>query len=228
MANYFINFCVEADMIRHSPVSFIRIDRQARFTDGGYSRPSRHWSRPLRLQSLPRRIPHDPQAFQTPLHPRRVPRYLLCLRFSSDTNDGTHECCALDPSLLSVYPFSSNPISILTTLQACFATIFTLTLRGLGRHTKFGGSALVAAISGGAAIPPMTGAVATRTGSFHTTMAIPTAFCVLAWVYLIYANVFKGASLDGHRETNLNITEETAINAGADKGISERIELAER
>ena len=74
----------------------------------------------------------------------------------------------------------------------------------------------------------MASAVATHTGSFHTAMAIPTAFYVLAWVYPIYANVFKGVSLDGHRETNLNVTEETAINTSAEKGVSERIELAER
>ena len=33
--------------------------------------------------------------------------------------------------------------------SCCFATIFTLALRGLGRHTKRGGSFLVSAISGG-------------------------------------------------------------------------------
>lgn len=43
--------------------------------------------------------------------------------------------------------------------QLCFATIFTLALRGLGRHTKRGGSMLVAAISGGCVFPPMMGAV---------------------------------------------------------------------
>ncbi|CAI4214644.1 unnamed protein product [Parascedosporium putredinis] len=37
--------------------------------------------------------------------------------------------------------------------SACFATIFTLGLRGLGRHTKLGGSLLVAAISGGMVFP---------------------------------------------------------------------------
>lgn len=33
--------------------------------------------------------------------------------------------------------------------SCCFATIFTLALRGIGRHTKRGGSFLVSAISGG-------------------------------------------------------------------------------
>lgn len=88
---------------------------------------------------------------------------------------------------------------------------------------------LVAAISGGAAIPPMTGAVATNTGSFHTAMAIPTAFYVLAWIYPIYANVWKGAVLDGHRETDLNVNEANVVNAGTEeKAVQpERVEISE-
>lgn len=104
--------------------------------------------------------------------------------------------------------------------KACFATIFTLALRGLGRHTKRGGSWLVAAISGGAAIPPMTGAVATRTGSFHTAMAIPTAFYVLSWVFPVYANVWNRDVLDGHRNTDLNIDEVHTIHTeSGEKGV---------
>ncbi|KAF7590707.1 hypothetical protein BBP40_002498 [Aspergillus hancockii] len=90
-------------------------------------------------------------------------------------------------------------ILVLAFESACFATIFSLALRGLGSHTKRGGSMLVAAISGGAAIPPMTGAVATHTGNFHYAMAIPTAFYVLAW------NTVSRKLLDGHLETDLNV-----------------------
>ncbi|RHZ49382.1 uncharacterized protein CDV56_102406 [Aspergillus thermomutatus] len=97
-------------------------------------------------------------------------------------------------------------ILVLCFESACFATIFTLALRGLGSHTKRGGSMLVAAISGGAAIPPMTGAVATKTGNFHTAMAIPTAFYVLAWVFPVYANTVSRKLLDGHRATELNVS----------------------
>jgi fucose permease len=50
--------------------------------------------------------------------------------------------------LMTVFAFES----------ACFATIFTLSLRGLGRHTKLGGSLQVAAISGGMVSPPIMGA----------------------------------------------------------------------
>ncbi|KAL1647452.1 hypothetical protein SLS58_002782 [Diplodia intermedia] len=96
-------------------------------------------------------------------------------------------------------------ILVLCFESICFATIFTLALRGLGRHTKRGGSMLVAAISGGAAIPPMTGAVATSTGNFHTAMAIPTAFYVAAWIFPVYVNLFNRESLDAHRATDLNV-----------------------
>lgn len=70
---------------------------------------------------------------------------------------------------------------------------------------------LVAAISGGAAIPPMTGAVATSTGSFHKAMAIPTSFFVLAWVFPVYANFVSYRMLDGHRASDLNVTDDHRI-----------------
>ncbi|OJD33304.1 glucose galactose transporter [Diplodia corticola] len=103
-------------------------------------------------------------------------------------------------------------ILVLCFESICFATIFTLALRGLGRHTKRGGSMLVAAISGGAAIPPMTGAVATSTGNFHTAMAIPTAFYVAAWIFPVYVNFFNKESLDAHRESDLNV-DRSAVDA---------------
>lgn len=43
-----------------------------------------------------------------------------------------------------------------------FCYYLTLALCGLGRHTKLGGSMLVAAISGSMGFPPMTGAVVVR------------------------------------------------------------------
>ncbi|GFG00143.1 hypothetical protein IFM53868_10635 [Aspergillus udagawae] len=97
-------------------------------------------------------------------------------------------------------------ILVLCFESACFTAIFTLVLRGLGNHTKRGGSMLIAAISGGAAIPTMTGAVATKTGNFHTAVAIPTAFYVLAWGFPVYANTASRRLLDGHRATELNVS----------------------
>ncbi|KAL1980840.1 hypothetical protein VTN96DRAFT_3494 [Rasamsonia emersonii] len=128
------------------------------------------------------------------------PRYILAIYLGLCFVFGL--CAVLTRGATSV----AMLILVLCFESACFATIFTLALRGLGRHTKRGGSMLVAAISGGAAIPPMTGAVATRTGNFHTAMAIPTSFYVLAWVFPIYANLVSKKILDGHRKTDLNIT----------------------
>ncbi|ORY68188.1 glucose galactose transporter [Pseudomassariella vexata] len=95
-------------------------------------------------------------------------------------------------------------ILVLCFESACFATIFTLGLRGLGRHTKFGGSLLVAAISGGMVFPPMTGAVVDRHGA-HTAMAIPMMGYVLAWIYPLYVNVWNRETMDVHRETKVGV-----------------------
>jgi FHS family L-fucose permease-like MFS transporter len=95
--------------------------------------------------------------------------------------------------------------------SACFATIFSLGLRGLGRHTKIGGSLIVAAISGGAAFPPMAGAVAThlqKTGSkkpFHMAMLIPMGGFIAAWVYPVYVNVWQREKMDVRRETTVGL-----------------------
>lgn len=102
-------------------------------------------------------------------------------------------------------------ILVLCFESACFATTFTLGLRGLGRHTKLGGALLVAAISGGAVFPPMTGAVAThlqKTGSnkpFHMAMLIPMMAFVLAYIYPLYVNFYVKERMDQRRETAVGI-----------------------
>ena len=64
--------------------------------------------------------------------------------------------CALAATLIRGSTSVALLILVLCAESACFATIFIQALRGLGRHTKRGGGVMVAAISGGAAIPPMT------------------------------------------------------------------------
>ncbi|KAJ9148550.1 Glucose galactose transporter [Pleurostoma richardsiae] len=95
-------------------------------------------------------------------------------------------------------------ILVLCFESACFATIFTLGLRGLGRHTKVGGSLLVASISGGMVFPPMTGAVVDRRNA-HIAMAIPMMGYILAWTYPLYVNIWKREIMDMHRSTNVGI-----------------------
>ncbi|CAN8104947.1 unnamed protein product [Discula destructiva] len=95
-------------------------------------------------------------------------------------------------------------IMVLFWESACFATIFTLGLRGLGRHTKRGGSFLVAAISGGMVFPPITGAVV-QYHNAHIAMTIPMMGYILAYVYPVYVNLVAKDMLDNHRATEVGI-----------------------
>ncbi|TQS38122.1 hypothetical protein Golomagni_01378 [Golovinomyces magnicellulatus] len=118
-------------------------------------------------------------------------------------------------TFLAVITNKASSISMLCLVlcfeSACFATIFTLGLRGLGRFTKIGGSLIVAAISGGAVFPPITGAVATRlqrNGSqkpFHYAMIVPMAGFVIAWVYPLYINIWNRNTIDLRREALVGI-----------------------
>lgn len=89
--------------------------------------------------------------------------------------------------------------------SCCFATIFTLGLRGLGRHTKMGGSLLVAAISGGMVFPPMAGAVVDARNA-HVAMAIPMMGYIRGSCrYPLYVNIYKRDIMDAHRDTKVGI-----------------------
>ncbi|KAJ6071724.1 hypothetical protein N7499_009738 [Penicillium canescens] len=90
-------------------------------------------------------------------------------------------------------------------LTCCFATIFSLALRGLRRHAKRGGSLRVAAISGGMVFPPMMGAIVTNKNA-HIAMAIPTMGYILAMIFPIYVNIYKKDVMDSNRNTELNVT----------------------
>ncbi|KAJ5888086.1 hypothetical protein N7495_008127 [Penicillium taxi] len=126
-------------------------------------------------------------------------------------------------------------ILVLCFESLCFATIFTLALRGLGRHTKRGGSMLVAAISGGMVFPPMMGAVVTKKDA-HTAMAIPMMGYVLALIFPIYVNIYKRDIMDLHRSTEVNVTvpvsKDVALEEGypenRDKPTSSNIETIEK
>jgi hypothetical protein len=84
-------------------------------------------------------------------------------------------------------------LMIVLFFESCiFPTIFTLSLRGLGRHTKRGASFLVASVCGGAVIPAILGNVADKTGT-RVAMVVPLAFFVIAWSFPIYLNIGKKA-----------------------------------
>ena len=96
-------------------------------------------------------------------------------------------------------------LSLVLFFESCiFPTIFTLSLRGLGRHTKRGASFLVASVSGGAVFPPMLGAVADVKGT-QIAMCIPLAGFIIAWTFPLYLNLFKAKELDGYRDSKIGV-----------------------
>ncbi|KAJ5211759.1 uncharacterized protein N7498_003405 [Penicillium cinerascens] len=109
-------------------------------------------------------------------------------------------------------------ILVLSFESLCFATIFSLALRGLGRHTKLGGSMLVAAISGGMVFPPMMGAIVTRVNA-HTAMVIPMIGYILALVFPIYVNIYKKDTMDLHRNTEINVTAQMDKELALEEGV---------
>lgn len=61
-----------------------------------------------------------------------------------------------------------------------FPTIFSMSLRGLGAHTKSGSSFLVMAIVGGALVPPLMGLISDAR-SINLAMLVPAACFAVVW-----------------------------------------------
>lgn len=94
-------------------------------------------------------------------------------------------------------------LSLVLFFESCvFPTIFTLSIRGLGRHTKRGSSWIVASVSGGALFPALTGLVADHKG-YHIAMCIPLVGFFVAFAFPIYLNTLYARELDGFRETKI-------------------------
>ncbi|KKY24092.1 putative glucose galactose transporter [Phaeomoniella chlamydospora] len=99
-------------------------------------------------------------------------------------------------------------LSLVLFFESCiFPTIFTLSIRGLGRHTKRGSSWIVAAVSGGALFPSLTGLVADHK-DYHVAMGIPLAGFFVAFAFPIYLNTTCAKELDGYRETKIGYVDE--------------------
>lgn len=94
-------------------------------------------------------------------------------------------------------------LTVVLFFESClFPLIFTLAIRGLGRHTKRGSSWVVAAISGGALFPALTGLLADRKG-YHIAMIVPLIGFAVSAAFPVYLNVFCKRELDGFRETKI-------------------------
>ena len=73
--------------------------------------------------------------------------------------------------------------------------MFTLTLRGLGKHTKRGASWLVASVASGIVFAPAMGAAADAMGT-QKALVVPLVAMSVAASYPIYLNLFKSKELD--------------------------------
>lgn len=99
-------------------------------------------------------------------------------------------------------------LSLVLFFESCvFPTIFTLSIRGLGRHTKRGSSWIVAAVSGGALFPSLTGLLADHKG-YHIGMVVPLIGFFVSFVYPIFLNTAYKRELDGFRESKIGYVDE--------------------
>lgn len=100
-------------------------------------------------------------------------------------------------------------LSLVLFFESCiFPTIFTLSIRGLGRHTKRGSSWIVASVCGGALFPALTGLAADNFGTYHKAMIVPLCAFFVSFVYPIYLNTICKRELDGFRDTKIGYVDE--------------------
>ncbi|CZR52795.1 probable L-fucose permease [Phialocephala subalpina] len=108
-------------------------------------------------------------------------------------------------------------LSLVLFFESCiFPTIFTLSIRGLGRHTKRGSSWIVASVSGGALFPSLTGLLA-DSKDYHIAMAVPLIGFFVAFAYPIYLNLWCRKELDGFRETKIGYVDSDGIVGDPDR-----------
>lgn len=111
-------------------------------------------------------------------------------------------------------------LSLVLFFESCiFPTIFSLSLRGLGRHTKRGASFLVASVSGGAVFPVMLGAVADARNT-RIAMCVPLGGFIIAYSFPIYLNLCKRQELDAFTEVRTGIDAPAADGVTATEGFS--------
>lgn len=87
----------------------------------------------------------------------------------------------------------------------CFPTIFTLSIRGLGKHTKIGSGVVIGAIIGGAVAPPLLAVTADHFNNTGTAMFVPLIFFVAAYSFPLGVN-FHGPTkrlMDGFLESDV-------------------------
>lgn len=83
-------------------------------------------------------------------------------------------------------------IGISGCMSLMFPTIFGLAVRGLGEDAKIGGSGLIMAILGGAALPAVQGLISDATGSINLAYVVPLFCFVVVALYGLSARAVAG------------------------------------
>lgn len=104
-----------------------------------------------------------------------------------------------------VHPGLAGAIAIMVTsffMSIMFPTIFALGVKGLGVNTKIGGALIVMSIVGGAAFPPLLGAIARVTGSMaHGYIVVAVAYVAVVIYGFAQGRDVSLASVDRVPET---------------------------
>lgn len=119
-------------------------------------------------------------------------------------------------------------LAIVLFFESCiFPTIFTLAIRGLGRHTKRGSSWIVASVCGGALFPSLTGLAADKS-DYHKAMAVPLAGFAISCFFAVYCNTVAAKELDGFRDSKIGYTDERRGTIIGDANDVETVEAVKR
>ncbi|KAK5070196.1 hypothetical protein LTS08_008436 [Lithohypha guttulata] len=119
-------------------------------------------------------------------------------------------------------------LAIVLFFESCiFPTIFTLSIRGLGRHTKRGSSWIVASVCGGALFPSLTGLLADKR-DYHIAMAVPLVGFFVSFCFPIYLNTICAKELDGFRDTKIGYKDERRGTIIGDADDEETMEAVKR
>lgn len=108
-------------------------------------------------------------------------------------------------------------LSVVLFFESCvFPTIFTLSIRGLGRHTKRGSSWIVASVCGGALFPSVTGLVADKKG-WHIAMVVPMCAFIISFAFPIFLNTIWKRELDGFSATRIGYHDQDGVIGDIDR-----------
>jgi fucose permease len=115
-----------------------------------------------------------------------LPRKILLVLYT-----GLIICCALQMSVDGIGALVVNQLIYLFE-SGIFSTIFAITMRGMGEHTKMASALMTAAISGGAVFPVIQWATENR----HTlkfSFVVPVIVFAFGWIFPIYLNAVPAA-----------------------------------